>query len=164
MADRAPLWRLLYEDEDGARIVLGELAHPLPEADALDSLMNSFWDGRLDSMGCVPVLIRVAYAEKDDGEGAPDAPLHTGPADATDSFACPRCRWTASVVLTETYVASHPARAERRNGVLTLVATNALATDCPFENFNEGLEDYSLHYSHCGHDWDVPAPLEIDWI
>jgi hypothetical protein len=78
-------------------------------------------------------------------------------------LSCPQCGETENLGLNETYRAMHPIRAELREGVLSLIATHALATACPSQWFDDGAGDYSLHCWSCAHDWDLPAGTDIDW-
>jgi hypothetical protein len=53
------LWRLLYEEHDGARHVLGDLRHPGPREAATVALLELFWDDGLEGAGCSPVVLDV---------------------------------------------------------------------------------------------------------
>lgn len=50
--------KLFYEDEDGERHLLGERKFPLTDkrGDIMQGLLEEFWDSRLDSASCRPVV------------------------------------------------------------------------------------------------------------
>jgi hypothetical protein len=52
---------LYYQDEDGTKHPLGssEFSKDLRLAIIRELMMNSYWDARLDSASCTPVLERV---------------------------------------------------------------------------------------------------------